>query len=157
MDGLDEYIPHKSKTFIFDLIKKEILPKSVVIVASRPAGVARFRSIATKQVEVLGFLNDQISEYIDGYIFSVKSKCEDLHKYLDEHPNVHHMCYLTIHAAMVCYLFYCLDVNLPQTETDIYDQFTRHTLLRSISRHSDDLMCLHGFYWVSSQTRKRSL
>ncbi len=61
LDGLDEYIPHKNKTPIFDLIKKVILPKFVVIVASRPAGVARFRSIATKQVEVLGFLNDQIS------------------------------------------------------------------------------------------------
>ncbi len=154
LDGLDEYIPRKDKTFIFDLIKKEILPKSVVIVASRPAGVARFRYIATKQVEVLGFLNDQISEYIDGYTFSVESKSEDLHKYLDEHPNVHHMCYLPIHAAMVCYLFDYLDVDLPQTETEIYDQFTRHTLLRSISRHSGNLLCLDSIESLPEQEKE---
>ena len=122
--------------YIFKLIKKEKLPRSVVIVASRPAAVARFRSIATKQIEVIGFLNDQISDYIKEYNFSVKSKCGELHKYLHEHPNVHHMCYLPIHVAMVCYLFDNLDVDLPQIETEIYETFTLHTLLRSISRHT---------------------
>ncbi len=151
LDGLDEYIPRKS---IFDLIERKILPRSVVIVASRPAAVARFRYIETKQVEVLGFLNDQISEYINGYIFSVKSKCEDLHKYLDEHPNVHRMCYLPIHTAMVCYLFDRLDVDLPQTETEIYEQFTRHTILRSISRHSDNLMRLDSIESLPEQEKE---
>ncbi len=83
LDGLDEYIPRKSKAFISDLIKKVILPKSVVIVASRPAAVTKFRSIATKQVEVLGFLNDQITGLHNEYGFSVKAKFEDLHKYLE--------------------------------------------------------------------------
>ncbi len=80
---------------------KANLPRSVVIVVSRPAAVAKFRPIATKQVEVVGFLCDQISEYIKEYQFSVKSKCEALHRYLDEHPNVRHMCYLPIHETKV--------------------------------------------------------
>ena len=154
LDGLDEYVPHKSRTYIFNLIMKANLPRSVVIVVSRPAAVAKFRPIATKQVEVVGFLCDQISEYIKEYQFSVKSKCEALHRYLDEHPNVRHMCYLPIHVAMVCYLFDYLDVNLPQTETEIYAEFTKHTLFRSISRQTDDLVCLDSIESLPAPERE---
>ncbi len=48
----------------------------------------------------------------------------------------------------------CLDVDLPQTETEIYEQFTRHTLLRSISRHSDDLMCLDSIESLPEQEKE---
>ena len=60
LDGLDEYSPRsKDDTFIFLLIKRELLPKAVVIVASRPAATAKLRRIATKRVEVLGFLEEE--------------------------------------------------------------------------------------------------
>lgn len=66
LDGLDEYSPsNKNNTFIFRLIKKQVLPKSIVIVASRPAASARLRKVATKQIEVIGFLKAQIFEYVN--------------------------------------------------------------------------------------------
>lgn len=61
LDGLDEYLPANKDAYIFQLIKRRVLPKSVVIVASRPAAAADFRSIATKQI---GFLRPQINDYI---------------------------------------------------------------------------------------------
>ena len=64
LDGLDEYLPGDRYAFLFRLIRKEVLPKSVVIVASRPAAAAELRSIATRQIEVLGFLKPQIHDYI---------------------------------------------------------------------------------------------
>ena len=99
LDGLDEYCPKlEENTFIFRLIKKELLPKAVVIVASRPAATAKLRSIAAKRVEVLGFLKEQIYQYVENYKFPTmeNSKRAGLHKYLAEHPNIHHMCYLPI-------------------------------------------------------------
>ena len=141
LDGLDEYSPkQKENTFIFRLIKKELLPKAVVIVASRPAATAKIRRIATKRVEVLGFMKEQIYQYMGNYKFStiVTSKRADLRKYLDEHPNVHHMCYLPIHCAMVCFLFDITGSCLPQTETEMYTEFTKHTLLRTLTRSGVD-------------------
>ena len=137
LDGLDEYSPKlEGNTFIFRLIKKELLPKAVVIVASRPAATAMLRKVATKQVEVLGFLKEQIYQYVENYKFPTmeNSKRADLHKYLDEHPNVHHMCYLPIHCAIVCFLFDIMGSCLPHTETEIYTEFTKHTLLRTLTR-----------------------
>ena len=139
LDGLDEYRPDsKNKTFIFQLIKRQLLPKSIVIVASRPAATAKLRSIATRQVEVIGFLKQQIDDYIEEYSFSNFCKQEDLQKYLQQHPNVRHMCYLPIHAAMVCYLFDVMRSKLPRTETKMYTEFTNHTLLRTLTRYNED-------------------
>ena len=139
LDGLDEYRPkQKNNTFIFKLIKKEHLPKAVVIVASRPAATAKLRKIATKQIETVGFLKKQIIEYIEKYPFSSACKSADLHKYLKQHPNVHHMCYLPIHAAMVCYLFNVVGNKLPRTETEMYKKFTLQTILRTLKRVDED-------------------
>lgn len=138
LDGLDEYLPDNPNAFIFRLIKKNVLPKAVVIVASRPAAAAKFRSVATRQIEVLGFLNKQILDYLESYPFSVSSKRHDLRKYLDLHPNVYHMCYLPIHAAMVCFLFDNIEEELPQTETEIYKEFTKYTILRILYRYENN-------------------
>ena len=136
LDGLDEYLPRDRYAFIFRLIRKEVFPKSVVIVASRPAAAADFRSIATRQIEVLGFLKPQIQDYIDSYQFSADFKCQGLHKYLDAHPNVLHMCYLPIHISMVCFLYDVLAKDLPETETEIYSVFTKFAVLRMLYRYN---------------------
>ena len=77
LDGLDEYCPEKKErktTFIYKLIKGEVLPKSIVIVTSRPAATQKYRRNATKCIEVLGFLKDQIYEYIDSYFNGNKNR-----------------------------------------------------------------------------------
>ena len=137
LDGLDEYSPNSGDNYIYSLIKRQILPNALIIVASRPAAAAKFRFIADIQVEVLGFLKEQIRDYIENYKFSARSKCANLHKYLHQHPNVHHMCYLPIHVAMVCFLF-DIETQLPSTETGIYKEFTTFSILRILSRFEDD-------------------
>ena len=153
-DGLDEYNPEsKGRTYIFQLIQRKHLQKAVVIVASRPAATAKLRKMATKQVEVIGFLKEQISQYIENYSFSEKNKMPDLHKYLDQHPNVHHMCYLPIHTAMVCYLFDVMGSKLPRTETLMYTEFTNHTLLRTITRYENEIDYLESPDYLLEQDK----
>ena len=155
LDGLDEYSPPKKyETMIFQLIKRNILPKSVVIVASRPVAVAQLKKVATKRVEVLGFEKEQIFQYIEKYNFSSTEKTGDLHSYLAQHPNVHHMCYLPIHSAMVCFLFDKMGCTLPQTETEMYKNFTNFTLLRSLTRCEENEPCLNSPEDLPAQERK---
>jgi DNA polymerase III delta prime subunit len=143
LDGLDEYCPDKKEmktTFIYKLIKGQILPKSIVIVASRPAASQKYRRDATKCIEVLGFLKEQIYEYVDSYFDGNKDSMTlvfGLRTYLEHHPNVMHMCYLPLHMAMVTYLYEVEGASLPQTETEIYRHFTLSTLLRSIHRRDE--------------------
>ena len=141
LDGLDEYQPDDKTAFIFQLIEKKILSKAIVIIASRPAAVAKYRSLG-KNIEVLGFFKTQISDYIDSYEFCSRYSSSKLKEYLTNRPNIHHMCYLPIQLAMICFLYDLFDEEgdvFPDTETDVYEQFTRHMLLRSFYRQVQEV------------------
>ena len=136
-DGLDEFSPCDGEgSIVFRIIRKSYLRQSTVIVASRPAATAKWRSKANKIIKVLGFLKEQILEYFDSYPFSEELKSEKISEYLVSHPNILHMCYLPIHAALVAHL-YEVTGEIPRTETEIYSHFTRFTLTRSLSKKVD--------------------
>ena len=137
LDGLDEYQPEMDEdapNFIVQLIRGDVLPRAIVIVASRPAAVAMYTRVARRHVEVLGFFKQQVEEYINSYEFNSDLKQSTLKKYLVHHPNVHHMCYLPIQTAMICFLFDVCEDTLPNTETGIYTEFTKQTVLRALYR-----------------------
>ena len=104
--------------------------------ASRPAASQKYRRDATKCIEVLGFLKQQIHQYIVSYFVGDEEKVLGLSTYLEHHPNIMHMCYLPLHMAMIAYLYEIEGASLPQTETEIYNHFTLSTLLRSIRKRN---------------------
>ena len=102
LDGLDEYFPTKRQAdFVYKLIKRECLQKSVVIVASRPAASQKFRQHADQSIEVLGFLRLQIEQFISEYYAPNEKLAKDLKAYLDHHPNVFHVLF----ACACCYCY----------------------------------------------------
>ena len=143
IDGLDEYQQKGVReSVIHQLIDKTCLPFSMVIVASRPVVTNELRRSCSRRVEVIGFTTSQINDYVETYPFNscdkvVSDMDSRLKLYLDQHPNILHMCYLPVHAAMICFLFSQLEGNIPLTETQIYEQFTIATLLRQKTRALD--------------------
>ncbi len=134
IDGLDEYEEVSlGNNIIFDLIYKRILPLSMIIVASRPVGTStiRLKAPVTQRIEVLGFTKEQIEGYINCYFRESGDANVKLWKYLNLHANVLRMCYLPVHAAMVCFMYENKGEEIPHTETKIYEAFTILTLLRN--------------------------
>ncbi len=147
IDGLDEYHPQdRDNSLIYQLLNKTFLPLAMVIVMSRPVAIETLREeVITHKVEVLGFSKEQIPDYIDSFPFG--SSCDSsvattypamLKEYLYSHPNVFNMCYLPVHVAMICFLFKYQKGNIPNTQTKIYQEFTRSTILRHIRRHNSN-------------------
>ena len=111
VDGLDEYhCQDKNSSIVYQLLDKSYLSKSMVIVTSRPAAAAVFKNkLITKRIETFGFSKEQILEYIDNFPFANNSlqpisDCSyssGLKEHLDSHPNVFHMCFLPVHAAII--------------------------------------------------------
>jgi len=138
-DGLDEYPPgYEDKTnFIFsELIgekKSDIrLPQSTVVISSRPEVASQVWHLFEKRVEVLGFGDDQINKYIN----EKYGEDNSFSKYMDDHPHIKHACYIPLHLAMLVYLKDSLPdtTTLPETETEIYEQFIIHTLIRDFCK-----------------------
>ena len=134
-DGLDEYpAGYEDKTnFIFSLIRAQKLPQSTVVISSRPEVASQVWDLFNKHVEVLGFGDDQIDEFIQAKYDQDKS----FSSYMDDHPHIKHACYIPLHLAMLVYLKdYLLDsTDLPETETEVYEQFIVHTLIRDFCKN----------------------
>ena len=131
LDGLDEYCS-REKSVIQKLLDRKLLPQSTLIVFSRPSATELVKKDCIhKRIEVFGFRKEQISEYIDNFSFELGDgsidnsviKANQLKEYLHCHPNIHDMCYLPIHAAMICFLFQ-LSKKLSPTQTRVYEDFT---------------------------------
>ena len=136
IDGLDEYQNKIEDSVISQLINKKVLRSSMVIVASRPVATHSLRDKCSRRIEVVGFTKEQISKYVETYPFESSSseasdKVSKIRVFLDKHPNVHHMCYLPVQAKMICFLFNNKEDNIPQRESQIYEEFT----LSTINRH----------------------
>ncbi len=141
LDGLDEYPIEKKKNSVIDelLNTKTLLPDSMVIVASRPVATDKLKERCKARLEVIGFHKDQIYSYVRSYPFLNSGMTIKMEEYLEQHPNVLHMCYLPVHAAMICFLFSKLKGDIPQTETQIYEKFTIATILRHEANKSEGL------------------
>ena len=146
LDGLDEYIGNNKENMIQELIYKRILPLAMVIVASRPVGTATHRDKApvTKRIEVLGFTRENIWRYTEKYPFECDDTASKLTAYLNLHSNVLHMCYLPVHASMVCYLYAQMGDDIPQTETEMYKCFTVLTIVRKLKRNKEENVQFDG-------------
>ncbi len=62
-----------------------------------------------------------------------------LKEYLELHPNVFHMCYLPIHAAIICFVYMTERGQLPNTQTKIYKEFARSMILRYLKRNDREI------------------
>ena len=145
LDGLDEFRPqNKQKSVVMKLLDRKYLPRSMIIVFSRPSTIEQLqKDLITKRIEVFGFDEKHISEYIDNFPFdevgmsdSSVTRASQLKEYLVDNPNIHDMCYLPIHAAMICFLFKFAE-NISSTQTKMYDEFTRLIIQRHLTRHEE--------------------
>ena len=136
LDGFDEYVLRTNdNNFIQNLITKQVFSKSTVIVSSRPAATRDFRLVATKWVEVVGFMKEQVIQYIHSYFEHDEEKGHQLEKHLDHHPNLMNLCYLPLHCAMLVFR-YKEDSILPKTETNFYQDFALSNLVRCICKNT---------------------
>ncbi len=129
LDGLEKYLPETSKkSQIYDLIRKEYLPKSMVIVTSRSATDVRKLCPQDDVVEVAGFSQQNVLEFVKNYPFNCDSlrrgkSSSEVCSYLTKYSNVLNLCNLPLHLAIICQLYQQKNF-FPLTETALLSNFT---------------------------------
>ena len=135
-DGLDEYSQLYTKdgrSWFEELLRGDILTSSTIIITSRPNASLELRGSVHTRGEVLGFLKEQIDQYIDTSYPTNPSKATDVKAYLHDHQNIRHMCYVPLHLVMIIFIYDTSQEEatpLPNTETEVYHQFTIMSLVR---------------------------
>ena len=165
LDGLDECpFRNEEDSFIHKLLYKKYLPSSVIILTSRPIALTNeLRNSSSKSIEVIGFTKELIFKYINNYPFQRLNSSSDnnmasqLTEYVRKHVNMLQMCYLPLHAAIICYLFDKLEDNVPNRETQIYEQFVIATILRNMKREKKQILPIRSLKALDGNVMKNFL
>ena len=133
LDGYDEFPFPDKRTFITDLIYGGVLPKSLVVVTSRPISTLKLHGDIKnlKKIEILGLAKEERDEYISQALHdSDKIKLE---KYLKQQPIINGLCYIPLYLAILLYLF--KHGCLPKSLTEMNKFFIIHTVYRHLKKY----------------------
>ena len=134
IDGFDECPVHcQLKLFVEKLAKHEILPKAIVVITSRPHASILFHPLADKRIEILGFAKEEREKYIVESFQEFPEKINELKRYLRLRPIIHSIMHVPLHLAVLLYLF--KKEILPDTLTELNEQFVIHTVYRHLEKH----------------------
>ena len=143
LDGWDE-LPQSCRDedmFFPKLIAGKFLPECSIIVTSRPGVTDDIRCHANRFIEILGFNEDQVKQYIHSYVRQYDKSTNSGEEYadkliddLEEYPNVASTCYIAINLTITCFVYCVSGYRLPATLTEVYEHFILHAVKRHLRR-----------------------
>ena len=137
LEGFDELAidRRQSDPFLLRLIKEcTVLEEATILVTSRPHACEEID--AGRRVEVVGFGNDEIREFVEkSFLQDVQSVREFLQQ-LNEYPQLHSLCYIPMNLVMIVDIFQCSEKKLPSTLTELYQVFIVMTLKRQVKKEN---------------------
>ncbi|XP_046841860.1 NACHT, LRR and PYD domains-containing protein 12-like [Xenia sp. Carnegie-2017] len=112
-------------TVLSMLIQGKLLPGATVLITSRPTAEYAFKLLKFKRtVEILGFFEDQIKEYVHKFCGKDKESAELILNCIDNSIELRSLCYIPVNAYIVCLtLKECFRndaKDIPKTTTELY-------------------------------------
>ena len=119
--------------------KCEDLPRLKVIICSRPCEATLLltkRRRFHRCLEVVGFTEEKIGQFVDGFFKETPHKATELQAQLASRTDVAALMHTPLVATMVCRLFQ-LRKALPNTQTRVYESAVLAMLEQSVERESE--------------------
>ncbi len=144
-DGWDELSEDKRSEnsflhkFLFGLF-------TCVVLTSRPSASTPIRRLMDRFVEVVGFDEKNIRQYIKADFEQDPEKASSLIEQLENNPLIQSVCSVPLSCAIVCDVWH-KDQTLPSTITELYFRITRYVMLRDLNKKFPqyDVMALESF------------
>ena len=141
-DGWDELeVAKRSKgSFLYKLLLGSVLPFASVLLTSRPSASAPLHSLPSvdRMVEVVGFNEEKIKQYIESEFEKNPEKAIGLIKQLEKNQILLSICTIPLNCAITCNLWHTQYQELPSTLTELYTQIILNVILRDIKKKFPD-------------------
>ena len=137
LEGFDELALNRrqSDPFLLRLIKEcTVLEEATILITSRPHACEEID--AGRRVEVVGFGNDEIREFVEKSFSQDVQSVKEFLRQLDEYPQLHSLCYIPMNLVMIVDIFQCSEKKLPSTLTELYQVFIVMTLKRQVKKEN---------------------
>ena len=145
-DGWDEF-PHNlmNDSFVSTIIRqphKLSLHQSTVLITSRPVSSGNLLHIADRRVEILGFTQRLIHEYIEKALDGNSTYIQTLVQHLEEHPVIEGYCYIPLHSAILVHIFLTMKGALPTTLHELFCDLVLCCIVREQATHESNITIL---------------
>ena len=141
-DGWDEFPSYlQDKSLVSTIIRqphKLFLHQSTVLITSRPVSSGNLLHIADRRVEILGFTQHQIREYIEKALDGNSTHIQKLVQHLEEHPVIEGYCYVPLHVAMLVHIFLTMKGALPTTLHELFCNLVLCCIVRELDTHESE-------------------
>ena len=137
LEGLDEMAVNRRQSdgFLKRLIEENtLLEKAKILVTSRPHACEKL--IADRRIEVVGFGDKEIREFVGNSFSSDIESIEEFMRQLSEYPQIHSLCYIPLNLVMIIDIFCFSQKKLPSTLTALYQLFIVMILQRETVKGS---------------------
>ena len=138
-DGWDEFLTNLMNNSLVSTIIRQphklSLHQSTVLIISRPVASGNLLHIADRRVEILGFTQHQIHEYIEKALDGNSTHIQTLIQHLEEHPVIEGYCYIPLHSAILVHLFLTMKGALPTTHHELFCSFVLCCIVREHTTH----------------------
>ena len=135
IDGYDEIGPKKPPLYQ-KIVEGEVLQKCTVIITSRQYASADLIQHVDRQVEIIGFTEEDIENSISATIPD-KRKAAELHHLLQQRQDLSCLCYIPLVCAIMVHVYIESGYVLPDTLTELYSQLIIHLAKRQAKLWND--------------------
>ena len=141
-DGWDEFPRRLQNNSLVSTIirnpEKLSLYRSTVLITSRPVSSGNLFNFVNRQVEILGFTQHQIREYIEKALDGDSTCIQKLVQHLKDHPVIEGYCYIPLHAAILVHIFLTMKGALPTTLHELFCNLVLCCIVRELETHESD-------------------
>ena len=134
LDGYDEYPRNlQENSLITDILQRQVLPLCGLVVSSRPHASEHLREQATIRVDILGFTETELEDYIKQALPDQPHKIKELTQYLHQQPSIDSICFIPFNLVILLHM-YKLGISLPRNSAELYHHFICSTICRHLSK-----------------------
>ena len=137
-DGFDELSEEmQEKSLVRDIINGHILPQSSFVVTTRPISAESLYHCVDRRVEIGGFREEEVKEYITEYFASSNpSAGRQLLSTLSLRPHIKRLCYVPLLLLMICYIVSLGgdSAELPRTLHELFELLIILTVNHNLER-----------------------
>ncbi|XP_028391964.1 NACHT, LRR and PYD domains-containing protein 3-like [Dendronephthya gigantea] len=129
------------------LVKGKLLPGATVLTTSRPTAEHIYQNLDFKrEVEILGFSEKQIEEYVGKFCYDDTQKSSEIWNIIKNSPELLSFCYVPVNSSIVCLTLHeslyfgehATDGNysrIPRTITELYKRAIKILLFKHNSKY----------------------
>jgi hypothetical protein len=134
-DGYDELNGDKKKTLISDI---EHYNLTHYIITTRPYGYQKSDFRVDEQFETIGFTDENVEKYIEGFFKENSEKTKGLKDFLQTNISIKHIAYIPLMLEMICSLWEEEEFSDALTMTELYSHVVENMLQKHSANRDDE-------------------